>query len=285
MSSVTTAVPVTTGAAVSLSRRWAGYLLVAATLFLIWWGGQVKSHEAGLSVPDWPLSYGTVNPPLVGNVFWEHLHRVIAAGVGLITVILAVWTARTERRRWVVRLGWWCVAAVVVQGLLGGANVLTLLFVPVTFTHSTLAQTFLCLVAWWAYAGSAEGLYGPGATPGRPVTVAAATRAFRAARWAVAAVFVQLLLGVLVRHTESGLAVPFFPVSSRGEWLPEFVNASVVIHMLHRGFAVVAAALVLRAAWVAVRELHHLAGHALEGHCCRFQRRYRWRDRGRDCTG
>ena len=151
------------------------------------------------------------------------------------------------------------------RGLAVGCSTLLAmwLFVPVTFTHSTLAQTFLCLVAWWAYAGSAEGLYGPGATPGRPVTVAAATRAFRAARWAVAAVFVQLLLGVLVRHTESGLAVPFFPVSSRGEWLPEFVNASVVIHMLHRGFAVVAAALVLRAAWVAVRELHHLAGHAL----------------------
>lgn len=261
MSSITTAVPVTTGAAVSLSRRWAGYLLVAATLFLIWWGGQVKSHEAGLSVPDWPLSYGTWFPPLVGNVYWEHLHRVIAASVGFVTILIAVWTARTESRLWVVKLAWVCLAAVCVQGLLGGANVHTLLFLPVTFAHSTLAQIVLCMMAWWSYSVSRECLDGPARVV--PDLGAAAGRSRRAALVALIAVFVQLLLGVTVRHTESGLAVPFFPVSPAGHWVPEFVDGSVVIHMLHRGFALVVTVAVLRAAWIAVRELAHVGGHAL----------------------
>src|SRR5688572_4512896 len=89
---------------------WAAATL-ACTLVLIFWGGLVTSTGSALSVPDWPLSYGMVNPPLVGGVFYEHLHRVIASFVGLLTLILAVWTARTEPRAGVRRLAWIALAA------------------------------------------------------------------------------------------------------------------------------------------------------------------------------
>src|SRR5690606_7823126 len=76
-------------------RRFAAFVCVA-TLSLIFLGGQVKSHEAGLSVPDWPLTYGQ-NPityPISewrGGIQHEHFHRLYAGGVALLTVVLAGW--------------------------------------------------------------------------------------------------------------------------------------------------------------------------------------------------
>ena len=98
-----------------------------ATLGLIVAGGLVTSTESGLSVPDWPLSYGRLMPPMVGGVFYEHGHRMVATTVGILTVVLAIWLARREPRRWVRRLGLLAVAAVVAQGVLGGLTVIFLL--------------------------------------------------------------------------------------------------------------------------------------------------------------
>jgi cytochrome c oxidase assembly protein subunit 15 len=248
--------PVT--AIVSNARRRFGVLLVAATLFLIFAGAEVKSRQAGLSVPDWPLSYGMLWPPMVGNVFYEHGHRTVAAAVGLLTMILAVWTARVETRSWVRRLAWVALGAVVAQGLLGGLTVLFLLPTPISMGHALLAQTFLCLVCWLAFATSGEwrsAAAGSTADGG-------ATSAWRAAGWAAAAVYLQLVLGALMRHTESGLAVPFFPVSEVGGWLPEYVDRHVVIHMAHRLFALVVAVTVWRASLVVARRLPQLRRHA-----------------------
>lgn len=259
MSITSTAVPAAAGAAVSHSRRTFGYLMVASVLFLIWWGGQVKSNQAGLSVPDWPKGYGTWWPPLVGNVFWEWLHRVIAAAVGVLAILMGFWTARVEPRAWVRRLAWGLLAAIVVQGLLGGLNVTTLLFLPITFAHSTLAQLILCMAATLAYAGSIEGT----SVPGTPVHRADVKRVGRAARIALVGVFIQLLLGVTVRHREAGMAVPFFPVSANGEWVPEFVNPLVVIHMAHRAFALVVLVVIVRAALIAARAWRVVTGQAM----------------------
>ncbi len=268
MSVASTAVPVPTGVAVSPIRRSFGYLVVAATVFLIWWGAQVKSYEAGLSVPDWPMSYGGWWPTspsgeLPGNVFWEHLHRTIAAGVGLLTLILAVWTTRQERRDrgWVAKLALWCLAVVVVQGLLGGLTVKLLLPPAVSISHATLAQTFLCLVGWLAYTQSREWLAGE--PRARTEETPRQRTARRAAQWATGAVFVQLILGACVRHFEAGLAVPFFPISPAGELVPAFVDGRVVLHLMHRGFAFVVATLVIRAALLGARRWPHMAGHAL----------------------
>src|SRR5262245_31160383 len=98
-------------------------ILCGMTLFLIFVGGMVTSTGSGLSVPDWPLSYGMIFPPMVGGVFYEHGHRMVASFVGLLTLILAIWTGLKEGRSWVRRLTFWALAAVIAQGLLGGITV------------------------------------------------------------------------------------------------------------------------------------------------------------------
>lgn len=256
--------PVQTGAVVSSPRRWFGVLLVAATLFLIFAGAQVKSHEAGLSVPDWPASYSSVMPPMQGGIFYEHGHRMVAATVGLATIVLAVWTQITDRRAWMRRLAWLALAAVVAQGVLGGLTVWYRLPTPLSMSHGTLAQLYLCLVAWIAYACSGE--WRTAAVTGRDAAEddggGRLAVAWNAARLALVVVFVQLVLGAWMRHSEAGLAVPFFPVRADGAWLPDYVDRLVVIHMLHRAFAFVVLFLVLRAALVASAARARFMGHA-----------------------
>src|ERR1700681_4778369 len=117
-------------------------LLAVCTLFLVVAGASVTSKEAGLSVPDWPLSYGQVMPPMVGGVFFEHGHRMVATTVGMLTIGLVIFLARAERRAWMRKLGWIALAAVVAQGVLGGLTVLLLLPPAVSISHACLAQLF-----------------------------------------------------------------------------------------------------------------------------------------------
>ena len=119
-------------------------LLAVSTLFLILAGASVTSNQAGLSVPDWPLSYGQVMPEMKGGVFYEHGHRMIASAVGFLTVCLAIWMWRSEQRAWMRRLGFLAVAAVILQGVLGGITVLYLLPPAVSISHACLAQLFFC---------------------------------------------------------------------------------------------------------------------------------------------
>ncbi|MFI5175116.1 MAG: heme A synthase [Terriglobia bacterium] len=121
--------------------------LSLATLILIVAGALVTSNDAGLSVPDWPTSFGSFRmPPMVGGVFYEHGHRMIAASVGLLTVILTVWVLWKERRAWMRRLGVVALLAVIVQGVFGGITVRFFLPPPVSTLHACLAQLFFALV-------------------------------------------------------------------------------------------------------------------------------------------
>src|SRR5690242_9212674 len=114
--------------------------LSVCTLFLVVAGASVTSHQAGLSVPDWPLSYGQVMPQMTGGVFFEHGHRMVATTVGFMTVILAIWMARAEKRAWMRMLGYAAVGAVILQGVLGGLTVLLMLPPVVSIAHACLAQ-------------------------------------------------------------------------------------------------------------------------------------------------
>src|SRR5947207_4661280 len=96
----------------------------AATFLLLFLGGLVTSTGSGLAVPDWPLSFGQVFPPMVGGVLFEHGHRLVAAMVGCLTLALALWTVLREPRPAVRALGLLMLVAVVLQGVLGGATVL-----------------------------------------------------------------------------------------------------------------------------------------------------------------
>jgi heme a synthase len=118
--------------------------VTGATLFLIVAGALVTSHDAGLATKDWPLSNGQVFPEMVGNLFWEHGHRMVATSVGILVIILNIWLWRSEKRSWVRRLGFVALIAVIAQGLLGGLTVKMMLPLAVSSAHATLAQLFFC---------------------------------------------------------------------------------------------------------------------------------------------
>jgi cytochrome c oxidase assembly protein subunit 15 len=214
-----------------------------STLGLIVAGGLVTSTESGLSVPDWPLSYGRLMPPMVGGVFYEHGHRMVATTVGILTVILAVLLARKEPRRWVRRLGYLAVATVVAQGVLGGLTVIFLLPTAISVAHACLAQTFFCLAVTLAIVTSPRW---------RPRASFARLPASRLAAGAAAAVFVQLVLGAVMRHTKAGLAIPDFPLAF-GRLVPRIDSFPVAIAFAHRAWALAVAALVIAAAVGAYR--------------------------------
>lgn len=227
-------------------------LTVAATLFLIFAGGMVTSTGSGLAVPDWPLSYGTLFPPMIGGVFYEHGHRMIASGVGFLTLCLALWLAVTEQRRWVKVVGFFALGAVILQGVLGGITVLFYLPTPVSVAHGVLAQTFFLMTILLAYSQSRERRNRAALQEARDGSLQAATLAL------LAGTYVQLILGAVMRHTGSGLAVYDFPTMA-GQWWPAVndqflarvndwrfeqgldpVNLSnVIYHLAHRFWAVV----------------------------------------------
>ena len=200
--------------------------LVVCTLILIFMGGHVKSHEAGLSVPDWPGTWGynmfTYPPALwTGGIFYEHTHRLFASFVGLCTVILMLWTLFTDNRGWVKFLSVAAFVAVVVQGILGGMTVLLHLPAWTSISHGVLAQTFFLLTILLAYTFSEEWrkrCSDNKQVQGNPV--------LKSAIMLTLVVYIQLILGALLRHTESGLALPDFPTMA-GQWLPIFTQESV----------------------------------------------------------
>lgn len=138
------------------AHRYAVFVALCTFALLIA-GALVTSNDAALSVPDWPLSYGSLTPPMVGGIRYEHSHRVIAALVGLLTLGLAGLLWRRESRPWVRRLGFAAVGVVLAQGVLGGLTVLLLLHYGMPVAHACLAQIFFGIVVtlavvtsrWW----------------------------------------------------------------------------------------------------------------------------------------
>jgi cytochrome c oxidase assembly protein subunit 15 len=218
-------------------HRFATFLACLVVL-LITAGALVTSKQAGLSVPDWPLSYGGLNPPRwwqIENVRAEHGHRLIAGTVAMLTVLLAVWMYRREPRRWVRRLSLIAVVAVLSQALLGGLTVLFFLPTPISVSHAGLAQIFLCLVVTMAVVTSSNWPRQPGWRNGHAVELA---------RWATGGIYLQILLGAVMRHTDSGLAIPDFPLAF-GRLIPPHWSFGIGIHFAHRLGAVIVLSLII----------------------------------------
>jgi cytochrome c oxidase assembly protein subunit 15 len=137
-------------------HRWS-ILLAFCTLLLVVAGGLVTSRDAGLSVPDWPLSYGKLMPPMEGGILYEHGHRMIATTVGLFTIVSLIWILRVDTRRWMKWLGVAALIAVIAQGVLGGLTVIYLLPWWISSSHASLAQLFFSTTVaiaiftsdWW----------------------------------------------------------------------------------------------------------------------------------------
>src|SRR6266700_5344194 len=122
-------------------------VFTACSTFLLLIGGAlVTSNDAGLSVPTWPLAWGSVAPPMVGGIVYEWSHRVIAASVGFLTIVLAAWLWVAEKRPWMRWLGLAALGGVIAQGILGGMTVLLLQPAAVSAAHATLAKLFFSTV-------------------------------------------------------------------------------------------------------------------------------------------
>jgi heme a synthase len=200
-------------------------VLACWTFLLIIAGALVTSNDAGLSVPDWPTSFGSWYkiPKLVGGVKFEHTHRMIAQVAGLLTIILAIWTWRAEKRRWLRILGFAALGTVIAQGILGGITVLYYLPPPVSSAHAALAQTFFCIaVAFAMFTGRKWIEEQP-----RVEFDQRRPSLFTLTMLSIFVLYVQLILGAMFRH--HGMS-----------WWPHVLNAVVVSFVL---------------AWTAIRAL------------------------------
>jgi len=121
--------------------------IAVITFIVIIAGALVTSEDAGLSVPDWPTSYGHLVrlPPWVGGIVYEHSHRMIAWFTGMCTIVIAVWTWLVERRRWMKYLALGALGTIIAQGILGGITVLKFLPPAVSTAHAAVGQTFFCI--------------------------------------------------------------------------------------------------------------------------------------------
>lgn len=227
-------------------------LVAVCTTILVLAGSFVTSTDSGLSVPDWPTTYGwnmlTFPPRLwVGGIFYEHGHRLIASTVGVLTIILAAWLWRVDPRRWMKQLGVIALAAVIVQGVLGGLTVLYFLPAPISTAHAGLAEIFFCLTVAIALFTS-PGWIGAAA----PVDDA---RMRRVTLVTASLIYIQIIAGAAMRHTDAGLAIPDFPLMFGGI-VPDHWDAKIAIHFAHRVGALVvlvAIATTCRGVWADYR--------------------------------
>ncbi len=196
------------------------------TFLLVLAGALVTSTGSSLSVPDWPLSFGQLFPPMVGGVLFEHGHRLIAGTVALLTIGQAVFIQRAENRRWVKVLAWVAVGAVLVQAVLGGVTVLMHLPTAVSVAHAGLAQIFLCLNVSLALVTSSAWVWDhPGRLYYNPLK--------KIIPWAVPLVYTQILIGAVMRHSGAGLAIPDFPTCFGGLAPPDW-TFPILVNYLHR---------------------------------------------------
>ncbi len=258
-------------------------LTAAFTVFLIGVGASVTSTGSGDAVPDWPLSYGTLFPRMVGGVFYEHGHRLVAGTAAILITILMIWLLRSNQPKYVKTFGVIAFVAVLLQAILGGLRVLVIsdpevqntateifsvghvepIRMAIAITHATLAEIVLCMTflislftskAWVKFEAD---------------RIDTGVRIAKLYTLTFAFAFIQILLGALVRHTQSGMAIPDFPLSF-GKIIPPFGNLpynpnapfqisyaelqfKVAIHFAHRVWAFVVAGVGIYASILAIR--------------------------------
>jgi heme a synthase len=184
------------------------------TILLMMAGAMVTSNGAADSVPDWPLAYHRLIPPLIGGIRFEYTHRVLAGMVSIMTLVLAIWITAAERRSLAKKLGWTALVLVLAQAALGGFRVLEGYPAISATAHATLAQIYfitivglaLYLSSWWRR--DLPLLEDHGSPGVRALAV-----------WMTASILVQLVLGAAFRHGAFGI-------------VPHLIGAGVVTVMI-----------------------------------------------------
>ncbi|MEN8830688.1 MAG: COX15/CtaA family protein [Lentimonas sp.] len=238
------------------SQRTSEYkpFLFAFCVFALCWitallfaGGFTTSIKAGMAFLDWPLSNGSVNPEgwlTESDKLAEHSHRLLGMKIGLLSIVLLIWTWMKEARPVVRTLARVLVLVIVLQGVLGGARV-RFDQLNILSDHNLVAQTFAV-----AHACGAQVVLG--------LLVALTITSSR--RWierqgglvspvpqsikywgnlACVSIFLQVLVGAIMRHADAGLAIAKFPLARVGSLFPEYWNFDVGIHFAHRVGAVI----------------------------------------------
>lgn len=196
-----------------------------AAFVVITAGALVTSNDAGLSVPDWPTSFGYLVkiPHFVGGIRYEWGHRMVAGTLVTLTLTIAIWTLLVEKRRWLRWLAVGAFCTVIAQAILGGLTVL--LFQPpaVSTAHATVAQTFFCIaVAIAVFTGRKWIEEQP------QIEFDSRRPSLYTLTWlSIFVLYVQLILGGMFRH--HGMS-----------WWPHALNAGIVAFVL---------------AWTAIRAL------------------------------
>ena len=186
------------------TNRWlhlSATFVAGATFLLIIAGALVTSNDAGLSVPDWPTSFGTFRMPrMAGGIKFEHGHRMVAGVVVILTILLAAWLWKSEERRWVRRLGGIAVLTIIAQAVLGGITVLFFLPVDISVAHACLAQAFFCIMVSLALFTRPDWRWDePKILDDSSVSLR------RLASGTTALIFLQLMLGAAFRHHGLGI--------------------------------------------------------------------------------
>ena len=206
----------------SRALHWFTGVLVAATLVLIGVGALVTSTESGMSVPDWPTSFGynMFSLPFArwaGGVLYEHSHRLAASAVGLLTIVMVGWLWFRERRPWLRWAGTAALLLVILQGVVGGLRVVWVAD-RLGILHAALAQGFLALVAiiWLSTSTRlwlpAEESVGKSASATVPSWIPVAFLSL------CLVLYLQLLVAAAMRHAHAWLSIPDFPMAYGHLW-------------------------------------------------------------------
>ncbi|TMA93164.1 MAG: cytochrome oxidase assembly protein [Deltaproteobacteria bacterium] len=183
--------------------------LACATFPLLFIGGLVTSKGAGLAVPDWPTTFGHnmfLYPwsKMIGNIFYEHSHRLVASFVGLLAIALAVAFWLRERRAWLRWLSLIALGLVITQGVLGGLRVV-LLESTLAIIHACFAQAFFALTVALALFTSREWR-----SETIEARIADGGRLWRLGAMTTAFIYIQVIFGAVLRHTGERLDAHLF---------------------------------------------------------------------------
>jgi heme a synthase len=230
-------------------------LTACATFALIFVGGLVTSTGSALAVPDWPLAFGKLIPSWQGGIRFEFGHRVVAGIVVILTLTLMAWALRVERRRWVRNCALAASGLIVVQAVLGGITVLLELPLPIAVAHAGTAQAYFCLMVSIAMFTNPRWE----ATPREDEAPARIPLALLAGV-TTGVIYLQILVGAVMRHLSAGLAIPDFPLSF-GELIPPYWDEYIAVNFAHRCGAVLVTVMIV---WTVARVLRaHRAESAL----------------------
>jgi len=216
------------------------YVVVGATIVLIWWGAAVTTENVGMAVPDWPLSFGTINPKgwwLVPALRLEHGHRLIASVVGLMTLGLCAGAWFGTRHRALRIATSVAVVLVILQGVLGGMRVLRISD-EFGIVHGCLGQAFFCLlllVTLMSHSWQERGTL--------PASRIAPLRGASSALFG--AVFFQLILGAVLRHTQRFHLADDGLLLTGTSWFPGWGEPDLLVLFLHKWWAVAVFAFVM----------------------------------------